>query len=119
MKIYVVTKGDYDSYSVITATPDENLANAVAEKFNGDVEVFENPKTLLKPCWFIRFGKDGSVVEAKNKSNDPFYYNGINQCKIDSNGRVYICVLANDPVSAVKIAAKKRTEFLAEKLRLV
>ena len=36
MKIYVVTKGCYSDYHIITATTDEKLAYKIKEKFNGD-----------------------------------------------------------------------------------
>ncbi len=116
MKIYVVMKNDGCECSVITATFDENLADAIAKKFDDAyVDVHENPENLLKPCWFVRFEKDGSVCEIKNKTSDAYWYQDINKCSFDTQGRVYVAVNADDSIAAIEIAAEKRSRFLAEK----
>lgn len=120
MKIYVVTQGMYSDYHIITATTNENLAKEIAKKFDReydptDIEVFEDAKIMLKPCWLVRFNKDGSVKEVKNASDDAFHYQEVNKCKIDWEKGVVVSVLANNPDAAIKIASEKRAQFLAEK----
>jgi len=119
MKIYVVTQGDYSDYHIITATLNKDLADAIAKKFDNeysptDVEEFEDAEIMLKPCWFVWFGKDGSVKEIANKSDSYYHYKKVNKCGFDDAGQVVVSVIADDSVAAIKIAAEKRVQFLAE-----
>ena len=119
MKIYVVTQVYYSDYHIITATLDKDLAYAIAKKFDNeyshtDVEEFEDAEIMLKPCWFVRFGKDGSVKEVANESDSDYHYKEVNKCGFDVAGQVIVSVIADDSVAAIKIAAEKRAQFLAE-----
>lgn len=120
MKIYVVTQGEYSCYRIITATADEELAKAIAKKFDQEwnrtnIEEFEDAEILLKPCWFVRFAMDGSVKECLCKTFNSCWYTDINQCKVDNAGGVVISVVAADSIAAIKIAAEKRAQYLAKK----
>lgn len=120
MKIYVVTKGQYSDYGIITATTDEELAKKIAEKFSDEydkakVEVYEDAEFMLKPAYFIRFNTSGEVVELKDVSCNEYYYDGTNNCHFDACDRVYVTVIADNAETAIKIANEKRAEFLARK----
>lgn len=117
-KIYVVTKGEYSDYHIITATTNKTLANQIRDKFNSRydeayVEVFEDAELLLKPCFFLRFDEKGNVIESANRSDSEYYYDG--SCGIDANGNFYISVATDDLESAIKIGAEKRAMCLAKK----
>lgn len=120
MKIYVVTRGEYSDYSIITATTDRDVAESIAKKFSGGysetvVEEYEDAELMLKPCWLVTFQKDGSVAEVKNESDNYFRYHDAGRCWVPVDRRqVAVSVVADSIESAVKIAAEKRAKFLAE-----
>lgn len=123
MKIYVVTKGCYSDYHIITATTDEATAEKIAKKFSdkweeAKVEIYEDAETYLKKIWFVRFDTEGNVIELRENSSE-YAYEHTNRCSFDVKRRVYIDVCADDANSAVKIAAEKRAEFLARKARII
>lgn len=118
MAIYVVTKGVYSDYHIITATTDEELANNIRAKFssNGEkarVEVFKDAELFLKPHFFLRFDKQGNVIEIGDRSDNEYSYEG-NWGK-DTTGNFYINVAADDLESAIKIGAEKRAIYLAQR----
>ena len=118
MKIYVVTKGHYSDYHIITATTNKKLAHQIKEKFDDDydeaeVEVFEDAEIFLKPCFFLRFDWNGNVIELREESNTEYCYDG--SLGEDFRGFFYINVVADDLESAIKIGAEKRAMWLAEK----
>ena len=124
MKIYVITQGYYSDYKLITATTDKALAEEIAKKFDNefshtDVEEFEDAEIMLKPCWFVRFDKDGSVIEIANKSDSVHHYEEVNKCSFDAAGQVMVSVCADNFDAAIKIAAEKRMQFLAERAGLI
>lgn len=125
MKIYVVTLGSYSDKRIITATLDKNLAEAIAKKFDTEyyphtrIEEFEDAEIMLKPCWFVRFGKDGSAIEVADESDNCDRYEDVNKCGVDAAGQVMVSVIADDSIAAIKIAAERRAEFLAEKAGIV
>ena len=118
MKIYVVTKGVYSDYHVITATTDKKLAYQIKEKFDSsyggtNVEVFEDAEIFVKPCFFFRFDKDGKIIETESRNNSEDSYD----CSsgYDVKGNFYTNVVADDLESAIKIGAEKRAMCLAKK----
>ena len=119
MKIYVVTKGCYSDYHIITATTDEKLAYKIKEKFNGnsyydktDVEVFEDAEIFMKPCYFMRFDKGGNVIEFKERKEEYWYDEGDGE---DSQGNFYVSVVTDNEEKAIKIGAERRAMRLAQK----
>ncbi len=114
MKTYVITAPGYHSYEIVTATTDEQLANAIAEKFDGRVEAFENADAFLKNCWFVRFRKDGSIVYCLDKSKDPYHIKYAEKAGFRKSGIFTISVFADSAEEAVRIATEKRTQFLSE-----
>lgn len=122
MKIYVLTRGSYSDYHIITATVDYELAKQLKEKFERlenfwhdevNIEVYENAETYMRPCWFLRFDKSGNVIES-SESNSEYSYTDLS-CGLDVKGNYYVNLIADDLESAIKIGAEKRAMFLAEK----
>lgn len=118
-KIYVVTKGCYSDYRIITATLDEEEAKKIAEKFTTDmedaiVEVYENSALYLRPCYFVRFDKNGDVFEI-SKCDSEYSYSNIGTCCNDVSDRVYVYVEADNSEAAIEIASEKRAVYLARK----
>ena len=118
MKIYVVTKGCYSDYHIITATTDEKLAYKIKEKFNGDgydeanVEVFEDAEIFMKPCYFMRFDKGGNVIEFKEQKGEYWYDEDDGE---DIQGNFYVSVVTDNAEKAIKIGAERRAMRLAQK----
>lgn len=117
MKVYVVTKGHYGDYHIMTATTDEKLANEIAKKFSDGwdkarVEEYEDAELYLKPIFFVRFDRQGKVIAIYNKSKESGYYDLINECDFDVYRNIYVTVQADNEEHAIKIASEKRTAFL-------
>ena len=122
LKIYVLTKGCYSDYHIITATTDYELACKIKDRFDkinsewGDekvnIEIYEDAELYLKPNYFIRFDKQGNVVEAYEDTSEYGYdrYSGL-----DVKGGYFTTITTDNKESAIKIAAEKRAMFLAEK----
>ena len=117
MKIYVLTKGFYSDYHVLTATTDLTQAEAIAKKFGADIEEYENAEVMLHPCWLIRFDKNGVVCECR-MDTDEYGYEEVGLCGFDIAGRVYVHVVADTVEQAIKAGAERRAKFLAEKMML-
>lgn len=125
MKIYVITKGYYSDYHIITATTDKKLAKELAKKFTENgygektyIEEYENAEIYLRKAYFVRFAKNGNVIELNDCSANEYYIKDVlknEQCAFDSKGNIYITVFADNAEQAVKIANEKRAMFLAKK----
>ena len=118
MKIYVITKGHYSDYHIITATTDEKMAYKIKEKFSGnggydeaDIEVFEDAELFLKPCYFMRFDENGNVIENKECKTK---YGYDQESNIDFKGRFYTYVVTDNAEKAIKIGAERRAMWLAQ-----
>lgn len=114
MKVYVVTKGEYDDYHIITATTDKDLANKIAEKFNSEynetrIEEFENAERKLLPFYRVDFNSVGDVQDIHMCDFEPIdtYW--------DDCRRLEFYVQADDECDAVIIAKRNRIEYLEEK----
>ena len=123
-KIYVVTKGIYSDYHVITATTDHELAKKIAARFDEDYDEtrvieFSDAELMLRPAWIVHFDKAGIVIETE-ECRDEYDYYDLGKCyeRQWDNCTLDITVSADDLESAIKIAAEKRAKYLAEKLGL-
>ena len=123
MKIYVVTKGCYSDYHIITATTDEELAYKIRDKFTSDyswgeaeVEVYEDAEIFMKPCYFLRFDKSGNVIESREESDSEYGYDQTQG--EDILGNFYIHIPADSVEAAIKIGAERRAMYLAQKYGL-
>ena len=119
MKIYVVTKGCYSDYHIITATTDKELAYKIKDKFStgyswgqAEVEVFENAEIYTSSCYFMRFDAQGHVIELYKKDDE---YDYKENCGTDIDGNFYVSVVTDDEVAAIKIGAERRAMYLAKK----
>lgn len=122
MKIYVVTKGYYSDYHIITATTDEELAYRIKEKFSGDdyydeakVEIFEDAEIFLKQCYFIKFDKGGNVIRIEEEESEYSYEQYESE---DAKGNFYMSIIADNKERAIKIGAERRAMYLAQKYGL-
>lgn len=124
-KIYVVTKGSYSDYHIITATTDEKLAYEIAKKFSdkyeeAKVEIYENAEIMLKPLYGVEFDKNGDILSVRDCSDSSWAYSSCNTYHSDIfYGRGFIYVIADNADHAVKIANEKRAEYLAKKAGIV
>lgn len=124
-KIYVVTKGSYSDYSIITATLDEEKAKKLAEKFSdewdtAEVEVYEDSDIYFKPVWFVKFDTNGDVYEVSREEDSCEYaYQCIGDIRRDVRGRVMTYVSADTSEKAVKIASEKYAAFVAKEKGLI
>ncbi len=123
MKIYVVTRGSYSDYHIITATTDKTQAKKIADKFSDEwdkakVEIYDDAEIYLKKMWFVRFDTKGNVNEL-HVDNSEYSYECVNKCSFDAAKGVFVHVCADDEISAIKIASEKRAEFLAKKAGVV
>lgn len=122
MKIYVVTKGEYSDYHIITATTDKELAEKIANKFTGDwdedeasVEEYEDAEIYLKPIWKVKFDEHGNIKKCEKTDYEPDY-KIVNECNYYCYNREFsIVVEADNEEHAIKIASEKRAEYLARK----
>ena len=119
-KIYVVTRGDYSDYHIITATINKDIADQIAKKFNAEVEIYDDSEIYTKTIFGVTFNKVGDVLYCyKLTEYDYPPNNKIIQHKKNNQTCLYVEVEADDTQSAIKIAAEKRAEFLAEQEGIV
>lgn len=122
MKIYVVTKGSYSDYHILAATLDKEKAEKIAKRFSdkwdeSKVEVYEDSNIELRPYWYVKFEEStGNVIEcSSDREFDDYRIDRLNIFEEDVRGNLYTHVAADTPEEAIKIAAEKRTEYLAKK----
>lgn len=111
-KIYVVTRGDYSDYHIITATTDFEHANEIAKKFKAKVEIYDDSEIYLKNIYSINFDEKGNVVSCYQNNEYNYPYDEKIYWRKDNT--LYIQVEADDEQSAIKIAAEKRAKSIAE-----
>lgn len=121
--IYVVTKGHYSDYHIISATLDKELAGKIAEKFSDDcdeckVEEYPDAEVMLKPIWRVFFTTSGDVQNCYMSDSVYDYLEGLKGVVETVYKRYYdmiVYVEADNEEAAIKIAAEKRAQYLAEK----
>ena len=114
MRVYVVTKGEYSGYHIITATTDPELAEAVRKRFDAEVEVFDKAELAVWPLWLVSFDRKGNVSYCVESSNDDYENSG--SIHSSKSGEMWIWIAADSAERAVKTAAEKRAMFLVEEL---
>lgn len=119
-KIYVVTRGDYSDYHIITATTDYKRANEIAKKFKAEVEIYDDSEIYTKTVFGVTFNEIGDVIYCYELSEYDYPPNNkIIQHKRNNQNCLYVEVEADDKQSAIKIAAEKRAKFLAKQEGIV
>lgn len=123
-KYYVVTNGYPSDYSIIAVTTDFEIAEKIATKFSTRydeprIEEYGDAMVMLRPAWMIYFDRAGNVISTR-ECDCAYDYSRIGECLegsiVYSGFNLRVTVSADDVESAVKIAAEKRAEYLAEKL---
>lgn len=126
--IYVVTQGKYSDYHIIAATLDKTLATKIAEKFSDDdgwddcrVEEYPDAEVMLRPLWCVYFTTSGEVYECRESTSAYDYHHTRSDVIETVYKRHYdmtVYVQADTEEAAIKIAAEKRAQYLAEKIGL-
>lgn len=114
MKIYVLTKGEYSDYHIVTATTDFELAKEIASKFEAEIEEYDNAELTLKPLWYVRFRENGDVDCCRRDDTNEFGYQEAGVCSWYYRDKVYVYVAADNQEAAIKAGAERRAKFLAE-----
>lgn len=122
MKVYVITQGDYSAYHICAVTLDDKEAKRLAKVYSetddpADVEEYDTDDPANKlgldgrvPYW-VRFEEDGhAAVYMSSKPLEKF------RPQIHFFGKaVEVELFAPDADAAVKIAAEKRAQAMAER----
>ena len=119
MKIYVVTRGNYSDYHIITATVDPTRAEAIRKLYDGSyeearVEVFDSDSILPllegQQRFRIFFHTNGDVYHAIRdmESDAPSVYEL-------GGGELRVTCFARDLEHAIKIASERRAQYIAQK----
>lgn len=123
MKVYVITMGDYSDYHICAVTLDPDHAERLKTIFTKDydetrVEVFDTdaPVDLLsgKKPYSVVFEKNGDVRRIADCDPEWIVSNESVWTLLERDD-LCVCVAADDPAAAIKIAAEKRAKYLAEK----
>ena len=127
MTIYVVTKGDYSDYHIITATLSKQKAENIAEIYSdeyekAEVEAYaeladaeiETIMSKLELRFVFNIQQDGTVSEINA------LFQNKDKPKMDTSHCGYICfsIPAKDKEHAIKIARDMRFKYIAEKYGL-
>lgn len=119
MKIYVVTRGNYSGYHIITATVDPTRAEAIRKLYDGSyeearVEVFDSdsfiPLLEGQQRFLVSFRANGDV----RRANSDIEVDEQNVCE-SYNGEMYVTCFARDLEHAIKIASERRARYIAQK----
>lgn len=118
-EIYVITKGNYSDYHIITATADKKLAETIAERYSdtglyGDkavIEIFDDAKIMMLPTWRVRFDKSGALISCSCEGYDEYCSSG--EIYKDRRDNLTVCLKVADETTAVKTAAEKRAMYIA------
>lgn len=131
MKIYVITKGEYSDYHICAVTEDEKIAEklqrifsdwdkAKIEEYDTDNYSIERYKNFLEGrlLYVVAFSSLGDVDDVWMSDEADIWVNG----KVYNNPyseEISISVDAPNKETAIKIAAERRAEYLAEKNGIV
>jgi hypothetical protein len=121
--IYVVTQGIYSCYGIVGATTDYEVAKKIADKFSEGwdecrIEKYEDGEYMLRPAWVVYFDKNGNVKECHPAKNDYEYHKVHQRPERNLRYDFIFGVSADTEEAAIKIAAEKRAQYLAEEMGL-
>ena len=116
--IYVVTKGSCSCYHIVGVTSDHDIAEKIAAKFSDEyddcvIEEYVDGEVMLRPAFDVWCNKDGSVSSVERCVTE-YDYAGLTLIEEYRRG-LKVTVSADTEEAAVKIAAEKRAQWLAEK----
>lgn len=122
MKVYVITRGSYSDYHICAVAVDKQHAEQLRKLFSNryedaDIEEYDTDEvqTLVNggARYAVQFNKNGNVSDIREDIDD---YVGC--CYLRHSGEFVVTVDAYTEEAAIKIAAEKRAQYLAEKLGL-
>lgn len=125
MKIYVLTALNKGKITVLTATTDKNLMDAITAKLDDECcyAVTEcesdNAELFTKTIWKVNFDKDNEIADVYNASDTAGYYACVDKVEFDPypNTRATIVVVADDVLSAIERAKDLYARALPEEWR--
>lgn len=117
--IYVVTQGSYSAYGIVGATTDYEVAKKIADKFSDRwdpcrIEEYPEGEYMLRPAWSVYFDKSGNAVRCERATSDYKYHRIHDRPTRTITYDFIISVSADTEEAAIKIAAEKRAQYLAE-----
>lgn len=129
MTVYVITKGTYSDYHICAVATDKQHAEKLAKIYtdiydDAKVEEYDTdaPADLLagRVPYEVVFRGDGSVYRSTSRAEcDWVFRPRIEELDpkmlFSSPGSLLVCLYAPDEEAAVKVAAEKRAEYLAQK----
>lgn len=113
---YILTTGEYEDYTIITATTDKNLAENIQKRLEKDfhreirIEKYASPEIFLKNLYWFRFDDDGKLVDHKREKTF-FSYDLAGQC-IKRYKYTAVYVAADSLEKAFDMAKKQYKEFI-------
>lgn len=130
MKVYVITKGTYSNYHICAVATDKEKAEKLAKIYtdrddDAGVEEYDTEAEVdllagripyeveFDPCGEVRRAYPNAECRGgfKPRITEVFYRGNIT--------KIYVCLFASSEEEAIKIAAEKRAQFLAEREGLV
>lgn len=119
MKFYVITKGSYSDYRIMTITVNKEKAELLRKAYSDyfeEAEIEEFEETDIHDCrvlYFVSQYVDGSIY-VTNEVGELYADKGVIN-RDEHNGTLYFYVYADDEEHAKKIFFDKKAEYLARK----
>lgn len=124
MKVYVITKGCYSDYHICGVVTDQEAAEKLVKLYSdrrddAEIEVFDTdvPMGYLsgRLPYKVHFESNSMVRVWPAYEDDDFKEGYLEyQRHVYAPGDMWVHVLAKDEAHALKIAADKRAQYLAE-----
>lgn len=123
MTVYVITEGSYSDYHIIAVSTDKDKAEKLAEMFGADVEEWETDTARDRRViegfrrYRVCFNREGDVYWTADYTENEDVAEGVAIYSANRAVRdkaVEVVVWAKNKEAAIKIAAEKRAQYLAE-----
>lgn len=133
MKVYVITKGSYSDYEICAVAIDPKKAEVLRQLCSdrwdeASIEKYDtdefNPVFERKLPYKVWFDANGSVEKVELRSLERFEIGIGTQYAWDEVNQTHrtlltVALYAENEERAIKVAAEKRAEYLADKFGLV
>lgn len=125
MKVYVLTCGDYSSYSIMEVTVNKAVAEALAKLHSWEIEEFDAIEEAdeiirevesMRSGWKFMFSGNGEICKEDMMLSTSSMLDEV--IDLDRNNAVSVEVWNEDLEKAKKIAQDMRAKYFAEKLGL-
>lgn len=123
MTVYVITDGCYLDYHIIAVSTDKDKAEKLAKMFGADVEEWETDTARDRRViegfrrYRVYFNREGYVHWVADYTDNEYVAEGVAIYSANRAVRdkaVDVVVWAKNKADAIKIAAEKRAQYLAE-----